>query len=75
MKIRISLALEPTHAAALYRLCDKINFQDAQHYLYPHLPAGTRSEQAHDMMTAATQVQKALADAGVNAHPWIDTIR
>ena len=75
MTIRISLALEPTQAAALYRLCDKLSTQDAQRYLYPHLPADTRSEQAHDMVTAATQVQNALADAGVNAYPWIDTIR
>lgn len=75
MKIRVSLALESSHAAALYRLCDKLSTQDAQRYLYPHLPANTRSEQAHDMVTAATQVQKTLADAGVSAHPWIDTIR
>ena len=75
MKIQISLALEPTQAAALYRLCDKLSAQDAQHYLYPHLPADTRSEQAHDMVTAATQVQKALGNLGVSAHPWIDTIR
>ena len=75
MKVRISLELEPTHAAALYRLCEKLNPQDAQRYLYPHLPADTRSEQAHDMVTAATQVQGALADAGVNVHPWISTIR
>lgn len=75
MKIRISITLEPTRAAALYRLCEKLNAQDAQRYLYPHLPASTRSEQAHDMVTAATQLQDALANAGVNVHPWIDTIR
>ncbi len=71
--IAITLELSPERAAALLRLCDKLDFGDARRPLYPHVSAAIREEQAYEIMRAAAQVQKALEEAGVSAWPWIET--
>ena len=71
--VTVTLTLEPAAAAALHRLCDKLGHSDAMAYLYPHLPRELRSDQAYEMVGAASVVQKALEDAGVGHWPWIET--
>jgi len=62
MRIVIHVELSQHQAAALFRLCD------------PHIRAAIRDGQSADMVGGASEVQKALKDAGVtSAWPWIDT--
>lgn len=71
----ITLTLDTAQACALHRLCDKIGHSDAMAYLYPHIPAETRTAQAYEMLDACAAVQRALEDAGVGHWPWIETGR
>lgn len=72
-EVEISVTLEPEHAAALFRLCDKFSHTDARQYLYPHLPRDIRDQQAYQMVIAADRLHRALRDAGVeSAWPWIE---
>jgi hypothetical protein len=71
--ITITLKLEPVHAAALARLCEKFTYEHAAAYLYPHIAAAIRDDQAYQMVGATAVVSKALEDAGVRGFPWIDT--
>jgi hypothetical protein len=71
--VKITLELEPNHAAALARLCEKFTHSDAQAYLYGHLSKEIRSDQAYDMVHATAVVSKALEDANVRGWPWVET--
>lgn len=71
--ISITIELAPEEAAALCRLCDKFTHSDAAAYLYPHIAAAIRDDQAYQMVHATTVVHKALLEAQVRAWPWIDT--
>ncbi len=73
LKPVITVTLEPAQAAALHRLCDKISYEDAKRYLYPHVPAGTREAQAYDMIHACSALQRALEDQGIAGWPWIES--
>ena len=72
-KITVTLELEPNDAAALARLCEKFTHSDAAAYLYPHIAAAIRDDQAYQMVHATAVVAKALEDAGVRGWPWVDT--
>lgn len=72
-KITITIELEPNDAAALARLCEKFAHSDAAAYLYPHIAAAIRDDQAYQMLHATAVVAEALEDAGVRGWPWVDT--
>ena len=71
--VKITVELEPVLAAALMRLCKKFGHSDAAAYLYPHVGAELRKTQAYNMVYATSAVEKALAAAGVNDWPWVET--
>lgn len=73
MSITVTIELTAEQAAALTRLCDKLTYEDAQRFLYPHLPKDIRDEQVHHMLGATVIAHKALLEAGARAWPWIDT--
>lgn len=73
-RIVLHVELTSNQAAAVFRLCDKFSHSDAKAFLYPHIGAGIRADQAYDMVGGVTEVQNALRDAGVTtAWPWLDT--
>jgi hypothetical protein len=71
--LQIKIELTANQAAALRRLCDKFGHSDAKQFLYPHLPAELRSDQAYDMVHAVSKIESALADKRISAWPWIDS--
>lgn len=71
--VKITVELPPEEAAALKRLCDKITHADALAYLYPHVRADIRNDQAYDVIHATARVCEALCDAGVSDWPWVET--
>ena len=71
--IAVTVELTPNQAAALLRLCDKFAHCDASQYLYPHVSAAIREEQAYDMCHALTKIEKVLADTHARSWPWIET--
>lgn len=75
MTKRVILILELTRnqAAALKRCANKMSYTEAMSMLYPHISADVRSEQVGDILSAFSQLEKALADSGVSAWPWIDS--
>lgn len=73
--VKITLELEPNHAAALHQLCRKMGHTDALQFLQPHIPREIRSDQAYDMVHACSRLQEALEEQHVNYWPWIETGR
>ena len=75
MTRHITLLLELTRdqAAALKRCAEKISYTQAISVLYAHVSAEVRSEQAADILSAFSQLERALADSRVSAWPWIDS--
>ena len=73
MSVSVTIEFSPVQAAALVRLCDKLSHEDAKRFLYPHVPADLRAEQAYAMVQAAAAVHKALIKAGARSWPWLDT--
>jgi hypothetical protein len=65
--------LEPHQAAALARLCEKFGHSAARPYLYPHVAADIRDDQAYHMVHATSLLSDALTLAGVRGWPWIET--
>lgn len=75
MAIRITVELEPNHAAALKQLCRKLGHTDALQFLQPHVAREIRSDQAYDMVHGCAVLEQALEQAEVSHWPWIDTGR
>lgn len=73
MTVKITLELEPNHAAALHQVSRKMGHIDAMRFLQPHLGRELRSDQAYDIVHACAVLEQALADAGVNYWPWIES--
>lgn len=73
--VAIHLELAPELAAALKRFAEKVSYDQANAVLYPHVKADIRSEQADQIMTAFSALEKALSDADVKSWPWIDSGR
>ena len=70
--VTLTVELKPQEAAALARLCDKFTHSHAAQFLYPHVDANIRRDQADHMADATGVLEKALGKAGVNAWPWIE---
>lgn len=73
--VRVTLELSPNCAAALMRFAQKVTFEQAGAVLYPHVHADIRSDQAAEIISALSHLERVLADADVSAWPWIDTGR
>lgn len=73
--VKITLELEPNHAAALHQLCRKMGHTDALQFLQPHISREIRSDQAYDMVHGCAVLERALEEARVNYWPWIETGR
>lgn len=73
--VKITIELEPNHAAALHQLCRKIGHTDALQFLQPHINREIRSDQAYDIVHGCAMLEQALEQAGVNYWPWIETGR
>jgi hypothetical protein len=73
--VTITLNLDPGVAAGLKRFAEKVSFEQASAVLYPHVHADIRANQAHAILIALDQLDKALCDAEVRSSPWIDTGR
>lgn len=73
--VKITVELEPNHAAALHQLCRKLGHTDALQFLQPHVPREIRIDQAYDLVHGCAVLERALSGAQVNYWPWIETGR
>jgi hypothetical protein len=71
--LKLQIELTENQAAALRRLCDKFGHSEAKAFLYPHLPADLRRDQAYDMVHAVSKIDTALTEKRISAWPWIDS--
>lgn len=69
--MKIVIDIEAHQASALKRFAEKVTHEQAQAVLYPHVNTATRSDQAYQILSAFSELEKALADAGVSAWPWV----
>lgn len=72
-KVQIKLELTANQAAALLRLCDKFGHTDAKAFLYAHLGAELRSDQAYDMVHAVDKISTALREKHISSWPWVES--
>lgn len=71
--VQIKIELTANQAAGLMRLADKFGHGDAKQFLYAHLPRGTQSDQAYDIVHALGKIETALKDKDVSAWPWVES--
>lgn len=71
--MKVTIELKPEQAAGLLRFADKVNHPAAASVLYAHVSAEIREEQVFAILDGFRELHRALADAGVQPWPWVET--